>query len=277
MARDNVVIQFAPIAANYWYPFMDAEHNADTRDALMGWMAVSKRFFIWDYRQDFNDIIFPFPYQRNAQENIETYVEIGAMEVFQQAQRFCPGSPFVDMENFALSRLHWNYKENFDELCDEFRKAYYQEAEPAVSEYLQAIHTFWDTLRDERGHTGHLYWTPSRRPEANRLGDLDHFRDILDRGLAAAQSIVDPDRRKKIYDRVNILTLYHKIARLFCFPFSDSRENMLRLLEDVRCITSEHGVNYYCFWNPMKELLDECEGVLTGSIPLDQRRCQRIR
>lgn len=277
VARDNVIIQYAPIDANFWYPFMDAEHNAASRESLLGWMAVARHFSVWDYRQDFNDIIFPFPYQLNAQENLKTYEEIGVMEVFHQAQRFCPGSPFIDMENFALSRLHWNGKENFDELCEEFRKAYYQEAEPAVSEYLQAIHAFWTVLREERGHTGYLYWTPSRREQANRLEELDHFQSILDRGLAAAHTIIDPDRRKKIYDRVNVLTLYPKIARLYCFPFSKSQAEMLALLEDVRQITLQHGIYYYSFWNPMKELLDECEGVLNGNIPLDQRKCHRIR
>lgn len=277
VARDNVIIQYAPIDANFWYPFMDAEHNAASRESILGWMAVAKHFSVWDYHQDFNDIIFPFPYMRNAQENLKFYQSIGAMEVFHQAQRFCPGSPFIDMENFALSRLHWNLKEDFDELCDEFRKAYYQEAEPAVTEYLQAINAFWDVLRDERGHTGYLYWTPSRKPEANRIEELDHFKEILERGLAAAQQIADPERRRKIYDRVNILTLYHKIARLYCFPFSAPKAEMLALLKDVRYLTLQQGVHYYSFWNPMKELLDECEGVLEGNIPLDQRKCHRIR
>lgn len=271
VARDNVVIQFAPIDANFWYPFMDAQHNAASREALLGWMAVARHFFVWDYRQDFNDIIFPFPYQLNAQENMETYARIGVMEVLDQAQRFCPGSPFIDMDNFALSRLHWNIRENYDDLCAEFRKAYYKEAEPMVTQYLQQIHELWDALRRERGHNGYLYWAPSRRAGANRIEELDRFEETLERGMAAAEKISDPKIREKVYNRVEVLTLYPKIARLYNFPFSQPEEQMLALLEDVRRITREQGVGYFSFWKPMDALLADCEAVIRRKIPVEQR------
>lgn len=96
----------------------------------MGWKTVAKHMFIWDYRQDFHDNTFPYPFSRTAQVNLETYRDLGVMEVLNQSTSLCVGPPFVEMDDFARARLHWNLKEDYYELIWEFMQAVYEDAAP---------------------------------------------------------------------------------------------------------------------------------------------------
>lgn len=270
IGRDNLIIQYAPIRANYLYPLLDPEHNEASRDSILGWAAVAKHMAVWDYRQDFRDVVFPFPSLPSAQANNDIYADLGVMDVFNQAQRFCPGSPFIDMDNFARARIHWNRYEDFEALCEEFRKAYYKVAEPAVTEYLEAVKEFWKTL-ESRGYTGDPHWAISRRPGYNRMEELLHFKEILDRALALALTEPDEAVREKLRKRVEVLQLYWRFTWLYCFPFEKSEEEMLALLEDTRRITEENGVKYFHFWNLTTDFYADCEKVIRREIAVEDR------
>lgn len=270
VGRDNLIIQYAPIQANYLYPLLDPVHNQKSRDAILGWAAIAKHLAVWDYRQDFRDILFPFPSLPSAQANNDIYADLGVMDVFNQAQRFCPGSPFIDMDNFARARIHWNRQEDFDELCDEFRRAYYKDAEPEVTEYLEAIKEFWTAL-ETRGYTGDPHWVITRRPNYNTPEELDRFEEILSRALAKAAAAKDPEIREKLRRRVEVLTLYYKVTRLSCFPFLKSEEEMLAVVADVRRIASQQNIRYFHMWRPLEDYLKDCEKVIRKELPEENR------
>lgn len=271
IARDNVMVQYAPLHANYLYPITDPVHNPDFRDSLLGWAAVTKHLAIWDYRQDFHDVTAPFPAFLTAQENIRLYRQLGAMDVFNQAMRTSFGTPFSDMDNFARARLHWNADESYEELCDEFRKAYYQEAEPAVTAYYRTLPTFWRSL-EEKGYKGHIYSAVSRRKEYHSIEQLKQFKETLDAALAAVNAVTDPERREKLRHRVEVLTLFYKMALLYCFPFSAPKEQMLDLMLDVLRITEENRIACYRHRQLMIDLLTECRDVICGDLPEEQRK-----
>lgn len=270
IGRDNLIIQYAPIRANYLYPILDPVHNAASRESLLGWAAVAKHLAVWDYRQDFRDVVFPFPSAPSAQANNDIYADLGVMDVFNQAQRFCPGSPFIDMDNFARAKMHWNRYESYDELCDEFRKAYYKQCEPAVTEYWEAVRAFWKVM-EERGYSGDPHWTISRRPGFNRVEELEHFKEILERALALALTEQDEAIREKLRKRVEVLQLYWRFTLLYCFPFEKSEAEMLALLEDTRRITDENEVKYFHFWNFTTDFYADCEKVIRKEIAPEER------
>ncbi len=264
IARDNVIIRYAPIRANYLYPLMDEEHNKEYRDSLLGWHAVAKHLCIWDYRQDFHSAVFPYPNIPAAQANNDTYIELGVMDVFNQAQRFCAGSPFAEMDDFARARLHWNGKEDYIELCDEFRKAYYKEAEPYVTEYYQAWLDYYPVL-EKRGYNGYCHNGAALRPDYYTLEELDRFEAILQKALSAA-------RTERIFDRVEQLLLFPRCIRLFCFHDSMSREQALSLLTEVRTLTQKYALEYYHHWNKTEDYLNDIEKVIKGEISSEERQ-----
>ena len=271
VACDNVIIQYAPIHANYMYPLMDAEHNPQSRESILGWKAIAKNMCVWDYRQDFHTQSFPYPTTLTAQANLETYAKLGFIEVFNQAQHFCAGSPFIEMDDFARSRLHWNIKESYDELCDEFRRAFYKEAEPFVTEYLHAIENYYPTLV-ERGWSVRYNNGAAMRKYYYTIDEMRRFAKILDKALEAAKGIEDKEISKKVYDRVNVLTLFYKFVLILCFPLEIPKDEAISLVADLRKITKEHEFSAFYKWTATDEYLDDAENIILGKIKESERK-----
>jgi len=271
IARDNVIIQYAPIHADYMYPLMDEEHNPESRESILGWKSVAKNMCVWDYRQDFHTQSFPYPTTLTAQANHDTYMELGFIEVFNQAQHFCAGSAFIQMDDFARARMHWNGKESYDELCDEFRKAFYKDAEPFVTEYLHAIESYYPTLV-KRGWTVRYNNGAAMRKYYYTIDEMRQFAKILDKALDAARNIADKEISKKVYDRVNVLTLFYKFVLVICFPLEIPKDEALALIADLRKITKDYGFTAFYKWAPTDDYLDDAENIVSGKISETQRK-----
>ncbi len=258
VARDNVIVQVALIHANYLYPILDPVHNADARRFLLGWNAVSKRLCVWDYRQDFHDNVFPYPFSVTAQENLEIYEKMGMMEVLNQNTSLSLGPPFARMDDFARARMHWNMKEDYRELIWEFMQAYYKDAAPYVSEYLTAVEQYYHTMV-ERGWTVLCHDGALHRPYLHTVEDMYAFKAILDKAIAAAPS-------EKVRDRVEYLTLFYKQTLLMCFARQIPQEEALKMVESARQIAKKSGLDRFMVRESMDEMLDDCRDVILGRI-----------
>ena len=270
IARDNVIVRWAPIYADYRYSLLDETHNADSRRSLLGWAAATKRFGVWDYRSDFNTPLFPYPFSVTAQTNHNIYLEYGMMDVFNQAQHFNGGPLFQQMDDFARARMHWNGKENYAELTEEFRKAYYKEAEPFVTEYLHLLENSYD-LWASRGWTGKCHNRGLLYKHYYRLEEILEHKAILDKALAAAET-------QAVYDRVNALTVFYKMVLICNFTLELPKEEILELIRFMRsarrydmglfCRWSKNGVRRYLQYT---EYLDEAEKVALGKLKENER------
>jgi hypothetical protein len=195
------------------------------------------------------------------------------MDVFNQAQHFCPGSAFIEMDDFARSRLHWNINESYDELCDEFRRAYYKDAEPFVTEYLHAIENYYRTL-EGRGWNVRYNNKAAIRKYLYKLEEIYAFKEILDRALAAAQNISDKEASEKVYARVDQLTLFYKLVLVICFPLEIPKEEALSIIDDLRILTQKIGFTNFHKRLPIKDFLDEAEDIVLGKISEADRKIQ---
>ncbi len=256
VARDNVVVRLAPIRANYCHPLVDETRNGDSRRSFLGWRAAAKHFAVWDYRQDFRSVAFPYPSSVTAQANHELYREMQMLEVFNQAQHWCPGSPFIEMDDFARARMHWDETENYDELTAEFRSAYYKEAEPAVTEYLRAVEAYYPVL-ESRGWRGVENASVMLHSSCFRPEEMQHFLEILEKGLAAAKS-------ETVFDRVNALTVFPKAVLAVCFPKYLPKEETLALIEDLRALEQKIGMTHFVRNTPMSAYLSDAEAIARG-------------
>lgn len=264
IARDNVLVLVAPIGANYVYPIMDETYNASSKASLLGWKTVAKNLALWDYRADYNTFWFPQPTTQTAQANMDTYYEMGMIDVFNQGQTW-GRCAFVTMDDFARSRMHWNMKEKYDDLTDEFRKAYYKEAEPYVTEYLRALEDYHRILV-ERGWTGsHRQKLLMLRKYLHTVEDMYRFRDILDKAMAAAKSEV-------VRDRVLLLTLFYKAVLIGCFVKDIPQEEAKTLIDDVRRSAKKLGITEYTRRDTTEEFLAEVEDLLAGKITEEERK-----
>jgi len=265
VARDNVIVRLAPITANYCYDLLDAEHNMDSRKALLGWSAIAKHLSMWDYRSDFGTQSFPYPTTTTAQANQNIFMEYGMVDVFNQGQHFTGGQMFQQMDDFARARMHWNGKESYDELCDEFRKAYYKEAEPFVTEYLHFVESQYP-LWESRGWSVRIGNRAAIRKHYFTLEEMYRHKALLDKALVAAGS-------KKIYDRVNELTIFYKFVLVLCFPNEIGKQEALSLIENLYALTEKAEMPYFLrLVNSVEEVLEDARNIVLGVYPQEERK-----
>ena len=254
VAGDNVIIQIAPISANYMYPVYDEEHNAATKKCFDGWKAVAKHFAVWDYRQDFGTQTFFYPTSVTAGQNLEFYYNYGVMDVFNQAQPFTAGSPFMFMDNFARSRIHLNANENYGELCSEFITAYYKTAAPHVKAYLKWFENYYKVM-ESRGYNGGVGDRAAIKKRYFTKAELLEAKQILADALCAAKDRI-------VYDRVNTLTLFYKFALLICFWKENTlKENLALIKETKEAVKAADLKTFYrrektaCYLKDIKKLV----------------------
>ena len=265
VARDNVIVRYAPIRANYCYDLLDKDHNLSSRQALLGWSSISKHLSVWDYRSDFGTQTFPYPTTVTAQANQDIFMEYGMVDVFNQGQHFTGGQMFQQMDDFARARMHWNGKESYDELCDEFRKAYYKEAEPFVTEYLRFVESQYP-LWESRGWSVRINNRASIRKHYFTPEEMYQHKAILDKALAAAKS-------KKIYDRVNELTIFYKFVLVLCFPLEIPKQEALSLIENLYALTEKAEMPYFLrLVNTTEEVLEDARNIILGVYPEEERK-----
>ena len=186
VARDNVVIRYAPINDYYMYPLMDGAHNPNARRALLGWSAVASHFAVWDYRVDFASLIAPFPQWMSAYENIKTYYDLGFIDVFHQACRTSGSTPFIAMDNWVRSRLLWDVHQDYDALTNEFIDAYYGPAGDCIREYTAYLTEHYKKLERLYGYKGHSHFAvcKTRYFPYETICDIE---DIFRRGYETAR------------------------------------------------------------------------------------------
>jgi len=265
VARDNVIVRYAPIRANYCYDLLDAEHNMSSRKALLGWSAISKHLSVWDYRSDFGTQSFPYPTTTTAQANQDIFMKYGMVDVFNQGQHFTGGQMFQQMDDFARARMHWNGKESYDELCDEFRKAYYKEAEPFVTEYLHFVESQYP-LWESRGWSVRINNRGAIRKHYFTLEEMYQHKALLDKALSAAKS-------KAIYDRVNELTIFYKFVLVLCFPLELPVQEALSLIENLYALTEQAEMPYFLrLVNTVEEVLEDARSIVLGVYPEEARK-----
>ena len=265
VARDNVIVRYAPIRANYCYDLLDPDHNMSSRKALLGWSAISKHLSVWDYRSDFGTQSFPYPTTTTAQANQEIFMKYGMVDVFNQGQHFTGGQMFQEMDDFARARMHWNGKEQYEDLCDEFRKAYYREAEPFVTKYLRFVESQYP-LWESRGWSVRINNRAAIRKHYYTLEEVYQHKAILDQALAAAKS-------KKIYDRVNALTVFYKFVLVLCFPLEIPKQEALSLIENLYALTEKENMPYFLrLVNSVEEVLEDARGIVLGEYPESERK-----
>lgn len=273
VARDNVIVRIAPIMANYRYDLMDKTHNENSRKALLGWSAITKKMAVWDYRSDFGTQVFPFPSTVSAQANHDIYIRLGMVDVLNQAEPFAGGQPFLKMDDFARSRMHWNGRLHYDDLAEEFRRAYYDAAEPEVTEYLHLIEASY-ALWAERGWTTRINSRAAIRKYFYKLDEIYRHKEVLDRALKKARTIADPQRAKIVYDRVNELTLFYKFLLVICFPTEIPREEALALIEELLVISKQNEMyKFQRKTETVEQWLADAKNIVLGVYPESQRKC----
>ena len=237
VARDNVVIRYAPINDYYMYPLMDGAHNPNARRALLGWSAVASHFAVWDYRVNFAELIQPFPQWMSAYENIKTYYDLGFIDVFHQGCRTFGGTSFIAMDNWVRSRLLWDVHQDYDALVDEFFDVYYEAASDSMRAYMNYLTMHYLTHMGDNGYKGDSHQFTITAENYPR-GFIRNVEEIFAEAYAAIAPVEqsDPERYAVLKQRVDGESLFYRYVQIDLYGhFYDDTElsNMIDEFERI--------------------------------------------
>lgn len=257
VALDNVIIQIAPISANYLYPINDELHNAKSKKLFDGWKVVAKNFAVCDYRQDCGSPIFLFPTTITAQQNNDFYYDYGVIDVFNRAQSYAR-SPFIYMDNYARSRLHLNAKDDYSKLCLNFINAYYKTAAVHIKSYLDWFEKYYKIM-EARGYNGETSDCAAIKKRYYTKKELLEAKQILDDALCSVKD-------KNVYDRVNELTLFYKFTLLLCFWQENTLAENLMLLKETKKAVKTSRFKWFLGCEKTKYYLKDIKKLIKGKI-----------
>lgn len=181
--RHNVVIRLCTQSVDTAQP-LDADRNAEFRQSLLQWAAISPQLSIWDYTVGFRHLVYPFPNIKTFAPNIRFFVAHKTISLFEQADAYTNGcGDFVQLRAWLLSHLMWNPNFDQDQLTREFLQGYYGAAAPYLRQYLDLI----DEAFARSGEK--LKWWPT---ECEFLS-LDVMNQATDLFARAQQSVADDD------------------------------------------------------------------------------------
>lgn len=98
---------------------------------LENWKKVTKNIYIWDYINNFDDYLTPFPILKIAQQRLRFFKQNGASGIFFNGSGYNYSS-FDEMRTFVLSALLINPEQSVDDLV----KSYFNQEYPVSKKWL---------------------------------------------------------------------------------------------------------------------------------------------
>ena len=142
--RHNVLIQFAPIEADYAHPLAAASNpeNKAIKDDIEGWSKITRNLFIWNYVGNRAHYLMPEPDLDSMVPNVRFFVDHGAIGIGEQGTHAGVGTEFVSLRMWVLAKALWTPKTADNKLIDEFLTAFYGPAAPAIQKYINIMHEY---------------------------------------------------------------------------------------------------------------------------------------
>ncbi|WP_303004011.1 DUF4838 domain-containing protein [Bacteroides congonensis] len=101
---------------------------------LENWKKVTKNIYIWDYINNFDDYLTPFPILKIAQQRLQFFKKNGASGIFFNGSGYSYSS-FDEMRTFVLSALLINPKQVVDDLIRNYFNQEYPVSKKWLSDY----------------------------------------------------------------------------------------------------------------------------------------------
>ena len=101
---------------------------------LENWKKVTKNIYIWDYINNFDDYLTPFPILKIAQQRLQFFKKNGASGIFFNGSGYSYSS-FDEMRTFVLSVLLINPKQAVDDLIRNYFNQEYPVSKKWLSDY----------------------------------------------------------------------------------------------------------------------------------------------
>ena len=218
MANENVGVFMAPIGQHSSHAYTDQVTNAFSAAMFENWGKITNNFYIWSYSTHFGNYMMPHNSFSSMQENITSYVKLGAKFVFDQGPGGTKLSNFEALKTYLLSTLMWDSEQDFHALVANFCNAYYgEDAGPWMYKYWDLMRTHLTSL--EASKSEYAYCAGQLATNLSALnfpkGLIDYMNGYFEEALKILKDKVESDSKYQIYyDRVEFE--YMEILYLYC-------------------------------------------------------------
>jgi hypothetical protein len=121
-------------------------------DLVERWQKVTSRVYVWDYVNNFDDYLSPFPLLKIEQERLQYFYGLGIKGVFFNGSGDSYSS-FSDLHYYVLSLLLIDPYRSVDEAIHSFYHYYY----PVSADMLQKYYVGMSNYAFSTGHSMNLY------------------------------------------------------------------------------------------------------------------------
>jgi len=253
---DNVVVTVAPLDKDHGQPINSAK-NKFFGDGLKGWANLTDNIVFWDYITNFSNGGYyqPYPNLGAMSETIQYLAQFPSVKgYFGQGMHNLAGpqgSELMDLRTWIGSRLLWNPNQDYKALIDEFVNAYYGDAAPMVSDYIDLIHRSYNETNSTL-NINTLATAPYLNFETMRQAD-QLFEQAA---VTASNNPVMLNHVQKLRISVDLIVL----LRYDEFMLEASNRNVTWNFDiearKQRFKTYTEGVGFYAIGLPMKNLYD---------------------
>lgn len=218
-ARKNVCIWLCSIECCFAHPITECGDVYGPRkgtlafpDDLHGWKEAADLLFVWDYVNNFGQVVQPHPNLRVLQKNIQFFRDSGVKGVFEQGHTgVSNGTPDLnELRYYLIAKLLWNPDCDIEAHKREFLDGYYGPAADAVAEYIKVF--------EDRVDSGNIHFGISNPPACELFDSatLERAKAALDSGSALVKG------QKKYENRIERLYLTLEYPR-FAMRVSDGK------------------------------------------------------
>jgi hypothetical protein len=187
--RDNVIIRFAPIGAEFARPLDDpaSDLNRPTFESITRWSAMGAGIYVWHYVVNFHAYFKPFPNLRVLGHDVRFLRDQGMKGLYAQGSQ-TPGSDLRAMRDYLLARLMWRPETHARQTIEEFCRLYYGAGAAGVLQYVDLLHDEVERLGEP------LMWNDGSR--AAGIVYSDAFLAAADATLAGAEAAAEAPEQK---------------------------------------------------------------------------------
>ena len=219
ICRDNVVVFYAPIFADYSHSFYDTE-NQIYAETLDGWRVLSDRLYLWIYSTNFSYYFYPYNSFNSMQGNYWFALNHGGSYMFDQGQwNNYNSTGWGTLKTYLNSRLQWDSSLNMNDLIDDFFDVYFKDAAEPMKELFSMYRAHFSHMENDLGAGGGIggrFYTSEYWP----LGTLDSFLAKTDEAYAAIAplQVSDPQLYSDLYDRICLESLAYRWMKITNYP-----------------------------------------------------------
>ena len=248
VADDNVSVMLCPYYAENAYAMTDEEHNSRYAVLMKQWSVITDNLEIWFYSTNFRNFMIPYNNFQAYRESCIGWAEYGVTYVLENGGT--SNNPFQIMKNYVYAKLLWDPYQDYNVLVDNFIYYYYKEAAPYIREYYDLMRVNYMVVEKQLEAEGKslssgMYETGQQAgTTVYSVGYTKKINQLMDKALAAAEAIEDPERRETVLRRVRTEALSPRYFLIQLHSSTISESETVQYIDQFETWASDVGMSW---------------------------------